>query len=89
MASSASVWAQTAEHRAVLGRDFIQIFCSHEAARARHVLSNDGRAARQMSGQELGDQAAVNVVAPARPIADKHAQRFAAIKIGDWLRVAG
>jgi hypothetical protein len=36
---------ETAEHPAVLGGDVVHVFRRHEAARARHVLRDDGRTA--------------------------------------------
>jgi hypothetical protein len=80
---------QTAEHGAVLRRHLVHELGGDKTAGARHVLRHDDRVARNVPGQELGDQAAVQVIAAARAIADQHAQRLAAVEIGNRVGVCG
>jgi hypothetical protein len=46
---------------------------------------DDGRIARQVARQELGEEPAVDVIAAALAVADQHVQRLAAIEVGDRL----
>ena len=64
------------EHGAVLGRDAVDIVEREEAAGPRHVLRHDGRFTGQVVFHETRDDAAILVVAPARPEADDEAHDF-------------
>ena len=71
------------DHAAVLGGDVVQIHRGLEAARARHVLRNDGRIARDVLSDETGKQARVDVVAAADAVADDERNGTAAVEILD------
>ena len=52
------------------------------AAGARHVLHHDGRLARNVLAQILGEGAGIGVVAAARRGADQHADGLALVEVG-------
>ena len=76
-----------AEHRAVARRDVVELVHQREARRARHVLHDRGRIARQVFAEVARQQPRGEIVAAARPGADADLDPLAAIEFLDALCV--
>ena len=78
---------QHADHRAVLGRDAVNVVCGDQAAGPRHVLRHHRRVAGNVLAHVTRKRARPGVVAAAGTETDDHGHLFAFVEIGDRLRL--
>ena len=77
---------ESADDRAILGRDIVNVVGGDIAARARHVGNDDVGIARHMLAHMAGDQPRIGVIAATGRGSDNDLNGFAAIEVFDILR---
>src|SRR5215472_6695145 len=72
---------KSANHRAVLGRNGIEVVNRPQTSGSGHILGNDSGITRQVLAHESADQSAVEVITTAHAEPDDHRDRMSLVEI--------